>query len=131
MLKSGMKWLRMGAFVALTMLAPLSLKAAEGEKPVKRTYVTAPAAKFSMTDAEVDADSQGCVSCHTGSDAKTMHLSPAVKLGCVSCHGGDAKVIAPAGLEKTAPQYASLRDKAHVLPKYPQSWNFPVRPIRR
>ncbi len=125
MLKNGAKWLRVGAFVALTMLAPLSLKAAEGEKPVKRTYVTAPAAKFSMTDSEVDADSQGCVSCHTDSDAKTMHLSPAVKLGCVSCHGGDAKVIAPAGLEKTAPQYVALRDKAHVLPKYPQSWHFP------
>ncbi|MDZ4376306.1 MAG: hypothetical protein U1C74_33400 [Phenylobacterium sp.] len=120
-----MKWLRMGAFVALTMLAPLSLKAAEGEKPVKRTYVAAPAAKFSMTDAEVDADSLGCVSCHTASDAKTMHMSPAVKLGCVSCHGGDAKVIAPAGLEKTAPQYASLRDKAHVLPKYPKTWHYP------
>jgi hypothetical protein len=125
MLKSGMKWLRVGAFVALTMLAPLSLKAAEGEKPVKRTYVTAPAAKFAMTDAEVDADSRGCVSCHTASDAKTMHLSPAVKLGCASCHGGDATVVAPEGLQKTAPQYASLRDKAHVLPKYPKTWNYP------
>ena len=86
MLKSGMKWLRMGAFVALTVLAPLSLfgssslSAAEGEKPVERTYVAAPAARLGMTDEEVEAANQGCVSCHTDSDAKTMHMSQAVKL---------------------------------------------------
>jgi hypothetical protein len=125
MLKSGKTWLKLGALLAVTVLAPLSLKAAEGEKPVKRTYVAAPAAKFDMTDAEADADSAGCVSCHTDSDAKTMHLSSAVKLGCASCHGGDAKVTAAAGLDPKSPAYVALRDKAHVLPKYPKTWSFP------
>ncbi|MBL8773730.1 MAG: hypothetical protein JNK30_20260 [Phenylobacterium sp.] len=125
MLKSGKKWLRLGALIALTVVAPLSLKAAEGEKPVKRSYVMAPAAKLGMTDAEADAASKGCVSCHTDSDAKTMHVSQAVKLGCTSCHGGDATAIAPAGLAKTSPEYARIRDKGHVLPKYPKTWHYP------
>jgi hypothetical protein len=125
MLQSGGKWLRLAALAALTVLAPLTLKASEAEKPVARTYVAAPAAKATMTDDEVDAASKGCVSCHADSDAKTMHQSQAVKLGCASCHGGDAGVIAPAGLGKTDPQYTALRDKAHVLPKYPKTWHWP------
>jgi hypothetical protein len=125
MLKFGTNWLRTGALIAATLLAPLSLKASEAEKPVARKYVAAAPAKLGMTDAEVDGDSAGCVSCHTDSDAKTMHMSQAVKLGCASCHGGDAGVIAPAGLAKTAPQYVALRDRAHVLPRYPKTWHYP------
>ena len=125
MLKFGTNWLRTGALIAATLLAPLSLKASEAEKPVARKYVAAAPAKLGMTDAEVDRDSAGCVSCHTDSDAKTMHMSQAVKLGCASCHGGDAGVIAPAGLAKTAPEYVALRDRAHVLPRYPKTWHYP------
>jgi len=54
-----------------------------------------------------------------------MHKSAAVVLGCVDCHGGDATVTAAAGLAKGSAQYAALRDKAHVLPRYPKSWHFP------
>ncbi len=125
MLKAWGKRLRMGALAALALLVPVTLSASESEKPVKRHYVSAPAAKLGMTDAEVDADSVGCVSCHTASDAKTMHLSNAVKLGCVSCHGGDATAIAPAGLDPKSKPYAEIRDKGHVLPKYPKTWHFP------
>ncbi|MBI1199520.1 MAG: hypothetical protein GC203_16795 [Phenylobacterium sp.] len=115
----------MAALAALVVLAPLSLKASEAEKPVKRHYVMAPAARDGMTDADVEAASKGCVSCHTKSDAATMHMTPSVKLGCVSCHGGDANVIAPEGLAATSAEYVRLRDRAHVLPKYPKSWHFP------
>ncbi|WP_296599951.1 hypothetical protein [Phenylobacterium sp.] len=125
MLKFGAKWLRTGALVAVAVLAPLSLKASEAEKPVARKYVAAAPARIGMTDAEVDKDSAGCVSCHTDSDAKTMHMSQAVKLGCASCHGGDAGVVASVGLAKTDPRYTALRDKAHVLPKYPKTWHYP------
>jgi len=125
MLKLGKKWLKLGALVALTVFAPMTLKASDAEKPVKRVYAAAPAAKLGMTDEDVDAASKGCVSCHADSDAKTMHLSQAVKLGCASCHGGDATVFAPAGMAMNAPGYAGLRDKAHVLPKYPQTWHYP------
>jgi hypothetical protein len=125
MLKLGGKWLRMGALVALTVLAPLSLKASEAEKPVKRHYVEAPAARLGLTDEEVDRASRGCVSCHTDSDARSMHVSQAVKLGCVDCHGGDASAPAPAGLDRKSAQYAQIRDRAHVLPRYPKSWHYP------
>ncbi|MBU1376049.1 MAG: hypothetical protein KKE02_24520 [Alphaproteobacteria bacterium] len=125
MLKFGTNWLRTGALIAVALLAPMSAMAAGGEKPVARTYPVFPAAKLGMTDAEADKDSAGCITCHTDSDAKTMHVSQAVKLGCASCHGGDASVMAPAGLAKTAAQYTSLRERAHVLPKYPETWHYP------
>ena len=125
MLNFGTKWLRTGALIAVALLAPMSVKASDAEKPVARTYPVFPSAKLGMSDAEVDKDSAGCVSCHTDSDAKTMHMSQAVKLGCASCHGGDAGVMAPAGLAKTDARYVALRDKAHVLPKYPHTWHFP------
>ena len=125
MLKSGTKWLRMGALLAVALLAPLSLKASEAEKPVARKYVASAPAKLGMSDEEADQASRGCVSCHTDSDAKTMHVSQAVKLGCASCHGGDPGIVAPAGLAKTAAEYARLRDRAHVLPKYPKTWHYP------
>ena len=119
------KLLKLGAIIAMALLAPLSVQAAGGEKPVPRTYVEAPHAKLGMTDAEVDQASRGCVSCHTDSDAKSMHVSQAVKLGCVSCHGGDAGAMLPAGLTKGSSQYNAVRDRAHVLPRYPKTWHYP------
>ncbi len=125
MLKFGTKWLMMGALLAVALVAPLSAKASDTEKPVARVYPVFPAAKLGMTDAEADQASAGCITCHTDSDAKTMHVSQAVKLGCASCHGGDATVMAPAGLAKTSAPYAALRDRAHVLPRYPKTWQYP------
>ena len=46
-------WLGFGALLALAVLAPLSLNAADAEKPVARTYVNAPHAKLGLTDADV------------------------------------------------------------------------------
>src|SRR6185437_3950966 len=109
---------RIAALAALLIAAPLSLRAAgDMEKPVARTYHTAPAARVGETEEEAHAASVGCESCHTASDAPSMHKSAAVVLGCVDCHGGDATVTAAAGLAKGSAQYAALRDKAHVLPR--------------
>jgi hypothetical protein len=120
------KRLRMGAVVALALLAPLSLKASEAEKPSKfATVAEAPAAPVSMSDAEVDKASVGCVSCHTKSDAASMHLTKAVKLGCASCHGGDPTLIRSAEVVRGAKAYDDLRDKAHVRPRFPNSWHYP------
>jgi hypothetical protein len=114
------------ALAALLIAAPLSLRAAgDAEKPVARAYHTAPAAAQGETDAEAHARSAGCESCHTASDAPSMHKSSAVVLGCADCHGGDAGVMTPAGVTKGSAEYSALRDRAHVLPRYPRAWHFP------
>ncbi|MBC2664081.1 hypothetical protein H7F51_00965 [Novosphingobium flavum] len=99
--------------------------ASEEERPVQRTYAKSAPAPASQTQEAMDAKSEGCVSCHVKSDAPTMHLTPAVKLGCTDCHGGDAAVRGNPRLSRTDPQYIAAREKAHVLPRYPHSWNYP------
>lgn len=97
------------------------------EKPVKRDYslVRAPAAPQSETVAEMEARSKGCKSCHTASDAATMHTTPAVRLGCTDCHGGNASIIGNPDLGYDDPAYVAARDKAHVLPTLPDRWHYP------
>src|ERR1700678_516233 len=123
-----------GPHIRLVVLAILGLAVAtpliafaddEMEAPVARTYAVAPSAVQGETQAEADAKSAGCKSCHTTTDAMTMHETPAVVLGCADCHGGDAHVTAPPGLKKTDAEYAAIRDRAHGLPRYPQAWNYP------
>ncbi|MBI1403385.1 MAG: hypothetical protein GC147_09240 [Porphyrobacter sp.] len=101
--------------------------AADKEKPVKRDYsrVIAPPAPVRQSIAAMEAKSEGCNSCHVKSDAPTMHVTPAVRLGCTDCHGGDASVRGNAELPHDHPDYVAARDRAHVLPKYPDSWHFP------
>jgi hypothetical protein len=103
----------------------MRVAASDGERAVARTYVTAPPAPKDETPAQADAKSAGCKSCHAASEAGTMHRSDAVVIGCADCHGGDAAVFAEKGLAKNDPRYAQLRDRAHVLPRYPQAWNYP------
>ena len=117
---------RVAILSALLLAVPVTLRAAgDEEKAVARTYRTAPASPRSQTSEAADAKSVGCISCHSASDAPSMHLSTAVVLGCVDCHGGDPGVIAPTGLRKGQADYARLRDRAHVLPRYPADWKFP------
>ncbi|HYC54454.1 MAG TPA: hypothetical protein VEL28_05910 [Candidatus Binatia bacterium] len=61
-------------------------------------YPASPPAPRDQSRAEADAKSAGCVSCHTASDAASMHRSEAVVLGCTDCHGGDASVFGPEGV---------------------------------
>jgi len=123
-----MRWAARGAMAlaaALTLFATAPSLGSEGEKPVKRTYLVTPASPQTQDWSAADAKSAGCVSCHTDSDRKTMHSSEAVVLGCADCHGGDATVRVEPGLKPTDKTYAALRDKAHVLPKYPHAWGWP------
>jgi hypothetical protein len=115
--------------LVLALLAALAspLGAAEEEKPVARDYrlVRAePAPRTQEWDA-AEAKSAGCVTCHTESDAKTMHRSPAVVLGCTDCHGGNASIAVDPKLRSSDERYARARDSAHVLPKYPKAWHWP------
>src|SRR5208282_2374313 len=112
--------------VALALLAvgvTGRLLADDEEVAVERSYVKTPDAPRGQSQADADAKSVGCISCHTKSDAPSMHDNVAVVLGCADCHGGDATVKAPEGLAAAEPQYGVLRDKAHVLPRYPQDWD--------
>ncbi|MCT2401538.1 hypothetical protein NZK81_18450 [Novosphingobium sp. HK4-1] len=116
------------ASVILAMAVPVGrLLASEEEKPVERDYslVTAPPAPARQSVAQVDAKSSGCLTCHTASDAPTMHATPAVRLGCTDCHGGNASIVGQPKLGFDDPQYIAAREKAHVLPKYPEGWHYP------
>ena len=100
---------------------------ADEEKPVDRDYsrvIAAPTPVY-QTREQADAKSVGCLTCHTATDAPTMHTPTAdLRIGCADCHGGDPSVIAT-GLEVDAESYDEARDRAHVLPRYPETWHFP------
>ena len=55
-----------------------------------------------------------------------MHRSPAVVLGCTDCHGGNPQVRGDPALAHNDPAYVAARDNAHVLPRYPESWHWPI-----
>ena len=65
------------------LLGAAQLGASEKESPVVRDYSLVRAAPAPRTQewADADAKSAGCQSCHSASDAHTMHNSPAVVLG--------------------------------------------------
>ena len=111
-----------------TVVIPASRSlASEEEKPVERDYslVKAPPAPARQSVADVKLKSAGCLSCHVETDAPTMHATPAVRLGCVDCHGGNASVHGDPELGFTDAAYVAARERAHVLPRYPESWHYP------
>lgn len=112
------------ALLIVCLAASLGRASPEGEQAVERQYTKAPDAPKTQTQAQADAKSAGCLTCHTATDQPTMHASPAVVLGCVDCHGGDASVGRENANEGRA-EYAAVRDRAHVLPRFPESWHFP------
>jgi len=114
-----------GLLAAALTAASVPAGAGEGERPVVRIYPVFPPAPDKQTVEQAQAKSAGCLGCHSQSDAATMHVSPAVRLGCTDCHGGDASVTVQPTLAKNDPGYAAARDRAHVLPLYPHSWNYP------
>jgi len=111
--------------LALTVTPASLLLAAGKEKPQKVDYSFTPPAPQNQTWDEAQVKSIGCQSCHTESDQKTMHETPAVVLGCVDCHGGDASVVGDNKWGKNSLAYMDALTKAHVLPKYPESWHWP------
>jgi len=114
------------ALVLAALVVPVAmLRASDEEKPVERVYVTAPPAPKNQTPEDVFAKSAGCNSCHTQTDAPSMHESKAVRLGCTDCHGGDANVVGDPNLGFEDAKYVAARERAHVLPRYPHGWDYP------
>ncbi|MEO1729734.1 MAG: hypothetical protein AAFR64_03240, partial [Pseudomonadota bacterium] len=110
-------------------LALPSAQAADKETKIKRDYaamgVLAAPAPANQSVADMDAKSEGCLTCHIKTDAPTMHVTPAVRLGCVDCHGGNPAIRGNSQLPHDHPDYIAARDTAHVLPTLPDSWHFP------
>ncbi|HET6604139.1 MAG TPA: hypothetical protein VFG21_07985 [Xanthomonadaceae bacterium] len=146
-----------GSYIVVAIvLAAFALPTfAAEEEAVEREYTThAPAPAFqSQEDAE--RKSAGCQSCHTDTDAKTMHVASSVVLGCTDCHGGNADIAWRGGGEQPhrhvigpidplkhedyqgahhfphadapwSPDYFAAMEQAHVLPAYPDRWYYPA-----
>jgi hypothetical protein len=69
---------------------------------------------LTQSQAEVDAKSAGCISCHTQTDSPTMHETGTVHLGCTDCHGGNANIRAPEGSAIGQAGYDDAKKQAHV-----------------
>jgi hypothetical protein len=76
-------------------------------------------------EVEMTAKSIGCISCHTTTDQRTMHTSPAVRLGCTDCHGGNSTVSIGPGMPSGSKEYRAAMECAHVLPREKQAWHYP------
>ena len=111
-------WLLLLGFTALASQA-------KSPEPQSVDETMAAAAPAWQSQAQADEKSAGCQSCHTQTDQKTMHASPAVVLGCTDCHGGDAAIHRPETTAPDATEYRQLQELAHVQPRYPQDWNYP------
>lgn len=105
----------------LSLLPATFATAAEKSLYIERDYAEIPPAPRFQSIASADAKSDGCMSCHTSTDSKSMHESPGVILGCTDCHGGDASVFGSVELMHDL----TLIEQAHVLPSYPDDWHFP------
>jgi len=82
------------------------------------------------TPEKAQAQSAGCVSCHTKTDEATMHPSGTVTLGCATCHGGDPKVSVAAGVPAESNEYQAAKKKAHPQPRVPDLWTSSANPER-
>jgi hypothetical protein len=88
---------------------------------------------FALLSITAYAKSEGCLSCHTATDAPSMHLSTAVNLSCTDCHGGNAAIHLPTAETLSQPlsvDHRKLMEQAHVLPRYPDAWPTSRNPER-
>jgi hypothetical protein len=96
---------------------------AEPEKPEPEKSELA-----KQSQADADRKSTGCLSCHTKTDAPSMHTATTVKLGCTDCHGGRVEVRAPEGASQGSPAYEVAKKQAHVLPRNTEVWQTSANP---
>ncbi len=91
--------------------------------PTPRAYT-----KYTSQD-NADAASAGCLTCHTDTDSKSLHLeSPWLFISCVDCHGGDPTVHLQrevANERPYSPAYLELKQRAHPQPRFREAWTNP------
>jgi hypothetical protein len=107
-------WLALLAAPALGQLPPPDGVHAIIQPEAIAAGAPAPGSLMVQTEEQALAKSAGCVACHA--TVRDPHMSPSVHLGCVDCHGGD-----PCATEK---------QRAHVLPSYPEAWLSSANPVR-
>ena len=100
---------------AFAVAMPVPGHAAEGEHARHIDYPAYPPAPAAQTRLDADKKSAGCVSCHTASDAASMHVSPAVVLGCTDCHGGSGTISAPILPASPAAMIPMIRSRTRAL----------------
>ncbi|MGQ0793520.1 MAG: hypothetical protein ACT4NX_05460 [Deltaproteobacteria bacterium] len=105
-------------------------KAASSGEPKREKFTRNAYELIKQTDEQVALKSDGCISCHTETDSRSMHESPAVNIGCTDCHGGNSGVFAPVGAALGSSPYDESKNKAHVLPKNPEIWKTSANPER-
>ncbi len=125
---------KLAVALLIAALAPAAFAASDAGVKRKHPFYPPAPAMGEQTLAEAKAKSEGCLSCHTyptedrhGSDfadAWTMHETK-VNLGCIDCHGGNPRVDKPTGSERHEHAYEVAMEQAHVLPDYPEFWEYP------
>ena len=80
-----------------------------------------------FTAEHVKKQSSGCISCHTATDAPSMHANPAVGIGCADCHGGDPAIDRGEHKEGSS-EYSEVKRSAHVIPNNEALWNSSANP---
>jgi hypothetical protein len=107
--------------ILLAALVLVSAPRSQADEPYQNII------KPGLTAEQVKQSSEGCLDCHTKTDAPTMHKNPAVQIGCADCHGGDAAIRAQ-GIDKKDIRYQEAKDKAHILPKNRELWRSAANP---
>jgi hypothetical protein len=97
--------------------------------PAQTSEVQSDSLRLKQSQADVDAKSAGCQSCHTSTDSSTMHVSQSVRIGCADCHGGDPTAQVSAGLSSSSAEYQNIKIKAHPQPKVLANGNS-ANPVR-
>ncbi|HEY0704130.1 MAG TPA: hypothetical protein VGD60_15275 [Candidatus Acidoferrales bacterium] len=83
-----------------------------------------------QSQADVDRQNTGCISCHVSTDEPSMHPTRTVRLACTDCHGGDTSVVAQTGADPKTPEYEQLKKRAHPQPNDPALANTSANPQR-
>jgi hypothetical protein len=111
-----------------TALFAAALALSAGAVVVRPGLAQGPPSLSSQSQEQADAKSAGCMSCHTKTDQKSMHVSTSVRLGCTDCHGGDSSVKV-AGTPGSG-EYKAAQQKAHVQPANREIWKTSANPER-
>jgi len=96
--------------------------------PLLPTTTKAQDALLLQSQTQADQKSAGCITCHTQTDAPTMHATGTVRLGCTDCHGGNPDIRSTA--QPNSPEYAATKRQAHPQPKILANKTEAANPIR-